>query len=186
MGYYGRVISEMKKRILLIVASIIVFIGLLSLAFLASATDATDPNLQIAAIRLSLKESVHVQYGITGTSFEGVKLLVWTEPQTIYEYGTQNTVLEPEGNSSGYLVFDYPVYAKQLGANIYTRAYVEKSGTAYYSNVKKYSVLQYVYNMTGKTGNVYTGSDAQELFALLDAILDYGSAAQTYLNYKPD
>ena len=47
--------------------------------------------------------------------------------------------------------------------------------------MKKYSVLQYVYNKTGRTG---TPSTNQKLIDLLETMLEYGAKAQIYLNYK--
>ncbi len=145
-----------------------------------------DPELKFAGCNLSFADTIYVKYAVKGNDLSGVKLLVWTDPQSDYSYGSQNYVLNSIWtemvSGAQCLVFQYnKLAAKQMGDVIYARAFVEKQGNAYYSEVKKYSVLQYVYNKTGRTG---TASTNQKLIDLLEAMLEYGAKAQIYTNYK--
>ncbi|MBP5665098.1 MAG: leucine-rich repeat domain-containing protein [Clostridia bacterium] len=145
-----------------------------------------DPELKFVGCNLSFADTIYVKYAVKGNDLSGVKLLIWTDPQTDYSYGSQNYVLNSIGtetvSGAQCLVFQYnKLAAKQMGDVIYARAFVEKQGNAYYSEVKKYSVLQYVYNKTGRTG---TPSTNQKLIDLLEAMLEYGAKAQIYTNYK--
>ena len=146
----------------------------------------TDPNLRVAACNLSFADSIYIKYAISADDLAGIQLLIWTEPQSEYVYGTQDALLTTIGtetiNGTQCAIFQYSkLAAKQMVDNIYARAFVEVNGTRFYSEVKKYSVLQYAYNKTGRTG---TASSNPKLITLLNDMLQYGASAQQYLNYK--
>ena len=177
----------MKKRILIATASIITLLGIILLAVFANAAEA-DPELKIVGCNLSFQDNIYIKYAVNGSDLSDVKLLIWTSEQTSYEFGTQSAVLESTGTEtvSGKpcKIYSYSsLTARMMTDYVYARAYVVKSGTAYYSAVKKYSILQYVLNKTGKTG---TASTNQKLIDLLNAMIEYGSAAQIYAGYKAD
>ena len=177
----------MKKRIIILAASIVTLLGVIGLAFFVNATE-PDPELSIVGCNLSFQDNIYIKYALDGNDLSDVKMLIWTSPQTSYEYGTQNAVLDPTGTETvsgrSCKIYSYKsLTARMMTDNVYARAYVVKSGTAYYSQVKKYSILQYVYNKTGKTG---TASSNQKLIDLLNAMIEYGSAAQIYAGYKAD
>ncbi|MBR4872335.1 MAG: leucine-rich repeat domain-containing protein [Clostridia bacterium] len=78
------------------------------------------------------------------------------------------------------MVFDYTeLSAKQMTDVVYARAYAKVDGVDYYSDVNKYSILQYAYN------KLATSSD-EELKELLTNMLAYGATAQKYFDYKED
>lgn len=177
----------MKRRILITLLVLALMCTCLIGSSVLRATE-PDPELNIAACNLSFSDSVYIKYGVQGDDLTGVKLLVWTTPQTVYEYGTQQYLLSSNKTESiqgvNSLVFTFNKFAaKQMTDVVYARAYVEKSGVKYYSEVKKYSILQYVYNKTGKTG---TATSNQNLINLLNGMIEYGSLAQTYFIYKTD
>ena len=144
------------------------------------------PDITILACNLSFQDSIYIKYAVSTEDISAVKMLFWTSPQTEYVYGTHNAELDPGApekvGSTMCAVFQYRnVFAKQMTDTIYARAYIEIGGVKYYSAVKKYSVLQYAYNKTGRTG---TASTNQKLINLLNDMLQYGSSAQKYFNYK--
>lgn len=176
----------MKIRIIALFLCIFMLSGVLALSPVI-ATD-VDPELEIAACNLAFEDTVYIKYAVSAKSLEGIKLLLWTSPQTEYTYGSQNAVLTPERTEAiqgkEMLVFKYTrLAAKQMTDVVYARAFVENSGTYYYSNIQKYSVIQYVYNKTGKTGEA---SPNPKLITLLNSMLVYGSDAQKYFEYKTD
>ncbi len=155
-----------------------------------SAAQNSDPaKLDIAATNLSFSDSVYIKYAVTHENVDAseISLLIWTTPQSEYVKGTETAVLANVGYDSEqpeWLIFNYKdLAAKQMTDNVYARAYAEVNGVACYSETKKYSILQYAYNMMGKTG---TGTENQKLVALLEDMLGYGALAQKYTGYKTD
>ena len=140
----------MKKRILLFTASVIAIIGLIGLAVFVYAAD-SDPGLRIVGCNLSFQDNIYIKYAVNGSDLSDVKLLIWTSPQTSYEYGTQSAVLESTGpelvNGISCNIYSYSALtARMMTDDVYARAYVVKSGTAYYSAVKKYIKSSYQKN----------------------------------------
>ncbi len=143
------------------------------------------PQLSIDLCNLSFSDSVYIKYAVTA-NVEDVKLLIWEKPQTEYVVGTQDYELTSLGRNTidgaSYLIFDFTeLAAKQMTVDIYARAYTQSSGTNYYSDVRKYSILQYAYNKLGKTGVATTD---EKLKTLLTDMLEYGTSAQKYFDYQ--
>ena len=175
----------MKRVFFLLFIALVSILGILMFGATASEP---DPELSIIGCNLSFRDNIYIKYAIKANDFTGVKVLIWTEPQEEYTFGSQNYVLSQTGIEdileTECAIFQYDkLAAKQMTDYVYARAYVEKSGTKYYSQVKKYSILQYVYNKTGKTGTV--SSDAN-LVNMLNGMIEYGSLAQIYFNYRPN
>ena len=187
--------TKKMKRVLLsaFVCAGTAILGGAALQFDKAAVKAeTSPKLNICGYTLSLKDNIHIKYAVstentaTATDFG---MLVWTEPQTEYVYGTQATVLEQtsttEQNGVEYPVFEYAeLAARQMTDVVYSRAYALVDGEYYYSEVKKYSILEYAYNKLGLTEA--TATSDQALIDLLNGMLEYGGLAQTYFGYKTD
>ncbi len=158
----------------------------------ASAEETTAPTCSIVAETLQLKENVYILYAVDFQDTESTDktgLLVWNAPQTSYVYGTADTVLtssqKVDIDNETFDAFKYTkLAAKQMTDVVYASAYVQRDGVYYYSDVKKYSVLEYAYNKLGKTDA--TPTTDENLKSLLNAMLSYGAAAQTYLDYKTD
>ncbi len=182
--------SKKTWRILGIASVLAALFLLLAIAGMAIGQIATDaPEMSIVAANLSFSDSVYIKYAVSFENIdddENVKLLVWSAPHDDYTLGTQTVSLESDGTTtvSGKecLVFDYrKLAAKQMTDYVYARAVYEKNGSTYYSDVKKYSVLTYVYNKLGYTG---TATQNEDLKALLEGLLEYGASAQNYFNYN--
>lgn len=157
----------------------------------ATATTET-PILEIYKKNLSFKESIYILYAIDAQNVattDEFGLLVWNTPQESYEYETATAVVTDKYTAtiSGatYPTFYYTdLVAKEMTDVVYSRAYVKRDGEYYYSDVDKYSILEYAYNKLGKTDKEAT-TDTQ-LKALLESMLAYGGAAQIYTDYKTD
>jgi len=182
----------MKKRntAFCLMAIVMTLVILVSAAVGIGAAE-EEPILDIAYCNLSFRDRVCIKYAVSAEntdSIDKIKLLIWNSPSDSYTLGTQSTVIESaEKETIGgkeHAVFDYTeLSAKQLTDDVYARAYIESDGEVYYSDVNKYSILRYAYNKMGKTG---TASSDENLIAMLDSMLSYGGAAQTYFNYRTD
>ncbi len=180
------------KRILIIAVAVLMICAAVVVAIVASDVakqNSAEVELKIYGANLSFSDSVYIKYAIDykNVDIEDITMLIWTEPQTEYVKGTEKAVLsngyvDPEVGD--YVIFDYKeLAAKQMTDVVYARAYVKVGNTEYYSAPKKYSILQYAYNMMGKTSSP---SSDEKLIALLADMLNYGALAQKYTNYKTD
>ena len=143
------------------------------------------PKLNIERFNVSFRDSVVLKYGVTSKNVSDIKLLIWTEPQDMYVWGTQSEVLTTVGTSGDMLVFDYTkLAAKQMTDVVYARAYARSGNEEVYSDVRSYSILEYVYTKLGYIEDSETTDE--ELIDLLEIMLEYGAAAQKYLNYGLD
>ncbi len=143
----------------------------------------SDVKLSIDKFNLSLKDSIYLKYAVTAKNASNVKLLIWTAPQDEYVLGTQNETLTSTGTAGGMLVFDYTkLTARKMTDVVYARAYAEVDGKIVYSDVRSYSILEYIYTKLGYIGNSPT-TDAK-LISLLELMLEYGAAAQDYQGYN--
>ena len=175
--------KNIKKWIALAI-TMVLLMG--AMAWLLSTGAAEDPPvLNIDYCNLSFRNSICIKYAVS-SNVTDVQILIWTEPQDSYTIGTQDATLTTVGNETiadeSYMIFDYDnIVAKQMTDVVYARAHAQANGTDYYSDVNKYSVLQYAYNMLGKTG---TASTDENLKSMLSNMLTYGASAQTYFDYK--
>ena len=182
----------MKKKMLCAAMTAIMLLSVCAAAVpMRAQGQGTEPSLYIEAQNVSFRDSVYLKYAVSveNAEAEDVTLLVWTQPEEEYTAQNAEAALTASGTATvggkaGCLIFEYKdLAAKQMTDEIYVRAYTEKNATAYYSAVKKYSILQYCYNMLGKTG---TASGSESLKALLQQMLAYGAAAQSHFDYKTD
>ena len=179
---------KFRKHLLTAIMTMLLLLGMVTVMTVTAGAEESDPTLRIAYCNLSYKDNVYIKYAVKADRAEDVKLLVWTAPAEEYVLGTQADALEPlyieAIGGVDHLIFDYTkLAARQMTDVIYTRAYTEVDGKIYYSEVNKYSILQYAYNMLGKTS---TGTTNENLRQLLSDMLTYGASAQNYTNYKTD
>ncbi len=158
---------------------------LLSTVLLTASATGVTPELRIAFCTLSFRDSVCIEYAVD-TNVENVTVLVWDAPQAEYVAGTQTYTLtdhySEEISETLCEVYDFnKLVAKQMTNVVYARAYVQVGGVDYYSDVNKYSILQYAYNKLGKTA---TASADEHLKDMLNHMLSYGAAAQQYFSYN--
>lgn len=160
-----------------------------------TASAETTPTLRVVGKTLSLKDNVHIKFAVSATNVdtetaEEFGVLVWNGPQEEYSYGTQATLINTQSGEAingeqTYPTFSYTeLSAKEMTDVIYVRAYANVDGEYYYSDVTKYSILEYSYIKLGKTEEAAT-TDA-ELIELLNNMLVYGASAQKYADYKEE
>ncbi|MBQ9805699.1 MAG: leucine-rich repeat domain-containing protein, partial [Clostridia bacterium] len=179
---------KLKKLLLTAMAVFLLLTTVCIVAVSASneTAAATDRDLKIYAKNLSLEDSVYLLYAVPVEGTEGadsVQMLFWLTPQNEYVNGTQDYTLSPEpatttigGNS--YYVFEFrELAAKQMTVDVYARVYATDENGEYYSDLDKYSILQYAYNKLGKTSSTTPDEKTKNL---LNNMLAYGAAAQEY------
>lgn len=178
----------MKKRIIALVLTLALVIGALSTFVIMTGAQSPTPELSIAYCNLSFRDSVCIKYAVK-SNVSDVKILIWTAPETEYTVGTHDDEITEyyaeDIDGVSHIIFDYTeLTAKQMADVIYARAYSQVDGVDYYSEVNKYSILQYAYNKLGKTATASTDTELKEM---LTHMLAYGAAAQKYLDdYKVD
>ena len=183
--------KKFNRRLAVVSIIVVLALAALSISLFALSEADPEPTLKIYANNISFSESLYIKYAVRADNvdrYEDVKLLVWTEPQSDYVLGTECDTLYPDGTAKfdgeECLVYDFKgISAKKMTDYVYARAVYEENGKTYYSDVRKYSVLTYVYNKLGYTG---TATQNEALTELLEGLLEYGASAQTYFGYKTD
>ena len=176
------------KKIVTIILSVALLLGVFVTLAVFTSAESPTPNLDIAYCNLSFRDSICIKYAVK-SNVSNVKMLIWTSPESEYTIGTHDSEITEyyteNINGVSHMIFDYTeLSAKQMTDVIYARAYVQVDGADYYSNVNKYSILQYAYNMLGKTASSEADDELKEL---LTQMLAYGAAAQKYFDdYKID
>ena len=181
----------MKKKLLLGLSLLLTAI-LLCVGIVTAVAEEVEPTLSIDKKNLSFSDKVYLLFAVDlqGASPTGdFGMLYWTEPQTSYEKGTEELSVKTAGSQviggKMYYVFNYEEFAaKNMADEVFARAYVTVDGTTYYSDVTKYSILEYAYTKLGKIGDAPTTNE--NLKTLLTEMLSYGAAAQKYFNYNTD
>ncbi len=183
----------MKKKIALFALAFVILASIF--AVIAVAEDSSEPALSIEAANLEIGDSVYLLYAVSHEKIEAkdIRLLFWSAPQSganAYTASTANyyatysedgvSVLGAENCA---LFKNETLRAKNMADDVFARAYAIVDGKEYYSEVSKYSILQYAYNKLGKTG---TPSDNAAFKTMLIEMLEYGAAAQAYTGHNTD
>ncbi len=182
------------KNKMLLCLTLLPILALLIIGTVVLATaEAPTPSVGIAKFNLTFENNIYIKYavklhGVENVNSQNFKLLIWNDPQAAYEKGSEDTALTSTGTQtvSGelYHIFSYTdLAAKQMAEDVYARACYEVGGNIYYSEVEKYSILQYAYNKLGITG---TASTNENFKTLLCDMLEYGASSQKYFDYKTD
>ncbi len=151
------------------------------------ATDVTNPKIEILKNNVSYSDSIYIAYAVSCEGFEinknSVNLLFWNTTQENYLKGSEDALGTSKGktniNGKQCLIFySEGLAAKHMTDDLYSRAYVVVDGVEYYSEVVKFSVLEYVYKMKEEAT---LNPHQQRLF---DTLLQYGGAAQDNFDYN--
>ena len=147
----------------------------------------SQATLGIEAKNLSYSESVYIVYAVSfeNVTYQNVKMLFWDSTQEDYVIGTEKYQASYSSrttvNGKRCLIFySNGIAAKNMTDDVYARAYIEENGVKYYSEVEKFSVIEYVYQMREK------GDLTSAQTNMFSAMLNYGAAAQELLDYKTD
>lgn len=167
------------------------------------------PYLDIVANNLLYNEKLEIYYALDTSLPEGVepsdiRMMFWNAPQESYTRDNPNilytrSLRQIDTIYVGDTVYEDAVLFKSAGINmceiideVYARAYVVIGGATYYSDVSKYSVLEYITDRYYDLDNAPTTTDEAVLKYrrdqrfLYDAILELGAAAQEVFDYKAD
>ena len=152
-------------------------------------TPVENPTLTIESNNVSYSDSIYILYAVSNTGFDRdvyqIKMLFWEEVQDEYVVGTEKYAVTSESKATVkgkpcLIFYSNGLAAKQMTMDIYARPYVEINGEAYYGDVMKFSVLEYVYTMK-ENGGLTTNQ--QNLF---NSMLNYGASAQYQFGYNVD
>ena len=88
----------MKKGIIVGLIALTLLVGALFVANISASEP--DPELKFVGCNLSFADTIYVKYAVKGNDLSGVKLLIWTEPQSDYSYGSQSYVLNSIGTET--------------------------------------------------------------------------------------
>lgn len=184
----------MKKYLKLLFFGLVVFTITLSILLInqknnnvIKATDVENPAIAVHKKNISYSGEIHIIYAISYEGFDPntypVKMLFYnaikdeyTKENASYEVSTVGKVVVADKSC---VVFESKgLAAKQMTEDIYGRAYVEINGQTIYTDVVKYSVLEYSYETLGKVD--------QKITKLLEAMKYYGSLAQQNFGYLLD
>ncbi len=153
-----------------------------------SVTDGV-PSITIESKNLSYSDSIYILYAVSFDDFDEsqneVKMLFWDGAQSEYTVDTAQTVKRAQYftnvRSKECIVFySDGIAAKEMSDMLYCRAYAVVNGKTIYSDVVKYSVVDYVYEKRGD------GSLSWEQECVFNDMLQYGSSAQQLFGYNTD
>lgn len=183
---------QQKRKLLWLICPLMLALILASVTIwvIAENTAPTAPSVSIDKFNLSFKDTVYLKYAVKLTGADAEKLgednfrmLFWTAPNETYEKGSESSSASVLGyqtiSGERYYTFAYTALtAKQMGDTVYSRMYVNVDGNVYYSEVEKYSVLQYAYDVKN------SATSTQKLKNLMSQMLSYGAVAQDYFEYN--
>lgn len=153
------------------------------------------PKVTIAHHNLLFEDQVYLLYAVQQANAGDAAPVMqfWkTEPTgaalsdpdytaTPIDYRTLST-----DDATQYHIFVYThLAAKNMTDVIYARAGVTVNGTTVYSELDCYSICEYAARKLGVVSDATPTTD-ENLKALLRAMLDYGTKAQLYFNYRTD
>ena len=183
----------MKRKILIpLVIVLTLIVGVFAVGVMAADS---DPELTITGGNLKFAERVYMLFAVDSENIsdtENVRLLVFRGENVKADkcvVGNQVATIAPgspvvDENVSGDVFTYTDIAAAEMTEDIYVRAYYKDAdGNEYYSNVIKYSILQYAMNKLG-----YTGTPAKEenVRKMLSKMLEYGAAAQDVFGVNTD
>lgn len=167
----------------------------------ATANDEGGSYLDIYAANVDYEEYLHIWYAVAYDFGEAeldakdVKMAFWYAPQSAYTKdnaaytatGAQQLTVTPAGGEAAEVVIlhsdDIP--AAHMVDTLYARAYIENGDDVYYSEVLKYSVVQYVQDRF-LDAEADSSSVTNSQMNLYKQTLEYGANAQKVLGYKTD
>ena len=166
------------KKLFLAVLLIVLSVLTACLVFAGTGT----PSLSIDYCNLSMRDNIVLKYAV-GTQNIADRTAVTLRVSR----NGEDTILNPVGKQTiggaEYIIFDYSVAAKEMTDTLYATAEWGSGETKVTSGTHKYSVLKYASDTLGRTG---IRSESADYRALMEHLLSYGAAAQTYFGYATD
>ncbi len=170
------------KKLSLVICMIILIIPLTLVIvlknYIIKADSLTSPVLNIDAHNISYKENIELLYAISyenisDENLDNVKLLVWRNASNSYTIENYSEKYDTKEILDGKLIFRVAGNSvKDIDKNIYARAYININNEDYYSEVEKYSILEY-YQV-----GINSESSTTDQIALYKSFLDYATNVQ--------
>lgn len=170
------------KKLSLVICMIILIIPLTLVIvlkdYIIKADSLTSPVLNIDAHNISYKENIELLYAISyenisDENLDNVKLLVWRNVSNSYTIENYSEKYDTKEILDGKLIFRVTGNSvKDIDKNIYARAYINVDNKDYYSEVEKYSILEY-YQV-----GINSESSTTDQIALYKSFLDYATNVQ--------
>lgn len=170
------------KKLSLVICMIILIIPLTLVIvlknYIIKADSLTSPVLNIDAHNISYKENIELLYAISyeninDENLDNVKLLVWRNVTNDYTIKNYSEKYDTKEILDGKLIFRVTGNSvKDIDKNIYARAYINVDNKDYYSEVEKYSILEY-YQV-----GINSESSTTDQIALYKSFLDYATNVQ--------
>ncbi len=174
----------MKKRTkrILLAAILVVLTALTACLTFAGGSETQSPALSIKYCNLSMRDNVVVKYAVAAENI--------TDRGNVILRVMQNekvTALNPVGtqtiDGAEYIIFDYPLAAKEMTDDLYATAEYGNGENKVESATLKYSVLKYASDTLGRTGTPSANSGFR---AMMKNLLSYGASAQNVFGYRTD
>lgn len=172
----------LMKKLSLVICMIILIIPLTLVIvlknYIIKADSLTSPVLNIDAHNISYKENIELLYAISyeninDENLDNVKLLVWRNVTNDYTIKNYSEKYDTKEILDGKLIFRVTGNSvKDIDKNIYARAYINVDNKDYYSEVEKYSILEY-YQV-----GINSESSTTDQIALYKSFLDYATNVQ--------
>jgi len=146
-------------------------------------------SIEIVSKNVSYSDSLYILYAVANQGFERteypVRMLFWMEEQDAYtienaQYIKSQNGIETVLAQDCAIFYSDGIAAKEMTDVIYCRAYAEVDGVTVYSDLEKYSVLDYVYD---RRENFELSQYQAEIYTTM---LDYGAAAQKLFGYHTE
>lgn len=170
------------KKLSLVICMIILIIPLTLVIvlknYIIKADSLTSPVLNIDAHNISYKENIELLYAISyeninDENLDNVKLLVWRNASNSYTIENYSEKYDTKEILDGKLIFRVTGNSvKDIDKNIYARAYININNEDYYSEVEKYSILEY-YQV-----GINSESSTTDQIALYKSFLEYATNVQ--------
>lgn len=181
----------MKQRWAIRLFALILCLSFLFLLPLPTFGEDPAPTVRIAFHNLAFGNQVYLLYAVEvlgagdAEPFMEVRTTddLSSDPVCVLSCADDRPLTEQD--ETVYHIFAYTdLTARQMADVFYVRAGVQVGETVCYSEVDSYSICEYAARQLGfMTG--YSGTD-ENLKNMLQAMLDYGTAAQQYFGYRTD
>ena len=159
--------------------------------FPAQAVESNAPTVTVSYHNLVFGNQVYILYAVDVANADaGVEPFMEFKRNSTDAFGSAVTPLAYRslGNADekSYYVFAYTnLTAKEMADVVYARAGVTVGGETYYSEEDDFSICEYAaYQLGVMPGHSGTANDKLE--EMLISMLDYGTKAQLYFNYRPN
>ena len=173
-----------STKLVLIILSLALLVG--SIVGISVAAETTTPTLDIYSKNLSYGSNISILFAVKSENLDGaeIKLNVYesdptaaaTTPAATVTASYQDTVHDTLCD----IFFTPGINAKSIHRQIYVQAVATVGDNTYYSEVERYSVLEYCHEMIARDDTDAT-KDAK-----YQAVIDYGAAIQSLLSEDTD